>query len=33
MLIQIPSTLIINKKSTRNRPGLLGDEFDEPFFR
>ena len=35
MLIQIPSTLIINKKSSRNRPSLLGgyDEFDEPFFR
>ena len=33
MLIQIPSTLIINKKSTRNRPGFLGDEFDEPFFK
>ena len=34
LLAQIPSTLIINKKSTRNRPSLLGgyDEFDEPFF-
>ena len=35
LLAQIPSTLIINKKSSRNRPSLLGgyDEFDEPFFR